>query len=254
MEEQYFMEDTIASIRLRVKYRDAYEDWEHQTRKDAFVRPVPHSLPLSLPLLLPLTHALLLQVTARHEQSASTALRRTHLAQTQTHEERRLAALHTKQMEEVAAQLSNFKLLQDQNEKGLKERWDKRSTALWSGIEKVIVAAEAQVRKKLEAEEAKRRAEEAVKAQEIQEMKEKEEKARKVLAEKRLKQEAEVAAARKRQEAEAEVERLKKEQEAKDKVQEGERKRLGLTTALEDWQRARTMLLVCSSVGCLPSA
>lgn len=32
------MEDTIASIRLRVKYQDAYEDWEHQTRKDSFVR------------------------------------------------------------------------------------------------------------------------------------------------------------------------------------------------------------------------
>jgi hypothetical protein len=32
------IEAMIASIRLRVTHQDAYEEWEQQTRKDAFVR------------------------------------------------------------------------------------------------------------------------------------------------------------------------------------------------------------------------
>ena len=31
------MEAMIASIKLRVTHQDAYEEWEHRTRKDAFV-------------------------------------------------------------------------------------------------------------------------------------------------------------------------------------------------------------------------
>ena len=36
-EDRFRMEDTMASIRLRVRHTDAYEEWEHQTRRDAFV-------------------------------------------------------------------------------------------------------------------------------------------------------------------------------------------------------------------------
>lgn len=36
-EDRFQKEDTIASIRLRVRHKDAYEEWEHQTRRDAFV-------------------------------------------------------------------------------------------------------------------------------------------------------------------------------------------------------------------------
>lgn len=32
-----YIEDTIAAIRLRTRHRDPYEEWEQQTRKDAFV-------------------------------------------------------------------------------------------------------------------------------------------------------------------------------------------------------------------------
>lgn len=38
------MEDTMASIRLRVKHKDAYEEWESKTRKDAFVSFLPIAL------------------------------------------------------------------------------------------------------------------------------------------------------------------------------------------------------------------
>ena len=36
--EQHNIEDMLASIRLRVTHHDVYEEWEQQTRKDAFVR------------------------------------------------------------------------------------------------------------------------------------------------------------------------------------------------------------------------
>ena len=35
--EQRYIDETIASIRFRTRYRDPYEEWEKQTRKDALV-------------------------------------------------------------------------------------------------------------------------------------------------------------------------------------------------------------------------
>ena len=55
--EQYNIEDMLASIRLRVAHHDAYEEWEQQTRKDAFVSIVaiiasPHVTELRISYLL----------------------------------------------------------------------------------------------------------------------------------------------------------------------------------------------------------
>jgi len=36
--ERRHVEDTVAAIRLRTRHHDPYEEWEQQTRKDAFVR------------------------------------------------------------------------------------------------------------------------------------------------------------------------------------------------------------------------
>lgn len=36
-EEIRQLEETIASIRLRTRHHDPYEEWEKQTRKEAFV-------------------------------------------------------------------------------------------------------------------------------------------------------------------------------------------------------------------------
>lgn len=36
--EEQEIEDTVASIRLRTRYNDPYEDWERQTRLEALVR------------------------------------------------------------------------------------------------------------------------------------------------------------------------------------------------------------------------
>ncbi|TCD65555.1 hypothetical protein EIP91_002519 [Steccherinum ochraceum] len=206
-EEQYFIEDTIASIRLRVKYRDAYEDWEYQTRKDAFV-------------------------TARHEQSASTAQRRRSQMQSQSHEDSRVAALHTKQMEEVQAQLMQFKLVQDQREVALKEKWDRRSRNVWNGCQEVIAAAEEKVKEKLAEEAARRKAEEEAKAKLVQAKKEREERERKAAEEKKQAEEEEKKA-----------QQLKQETDAKLQAQEQEKQKLGVSSTLEDWQRARASLL-----------
>lgn len=37
MAEESEMEAMVASIKLRVTHEDVYEEWENQTRKDAFV-------------------------------------------------------------------------------------------------------------------------------------------------------------------------------------------------------------------------
>ncbi len=34
------LEDAVASIRLHVNHHDPYEEWEKDTRQEAFVRPV----------------------------------------------------------------------------------------------------------------------------------------------------------------------------------------------------------------------
>jgi len=36
--ELQYIEETIAAIRLRTQHHDPYEEWEKQTRKEAFVR------------------------------------------------------------------------------------------------------------------------------------------------------------------------------------------------------------------------
>lgn len=38
--EERRMEETVAAIRLHTRHHDPYEDWEKQTRKDAFVREI----------------------------------------------------------------------------------------------------------------------------------------------------------------------------------------------------------------------
>ncbi|THH30972.1 hypothetical protein EUX98_g3206 [Antrodiella citrinella] len=217
-EEQYFREDTIASIRLRVKYRDAYEDWENQTRKDAFV-------------------------TARQEQTASTAQRRRTQLQMQDNEDARLAAMHTRQMEEVEALLANFKMKQAQTEFSLKDKWDQRSKAVWSSVHGVIAAAEAKVLKKLEAEEAARKAEEEARQRLLQAKKAREDAARKAEEEKRQAEALKAQQEALKAQHEAEALRLRQEREAQEKAQEEERKKVGLATALEDWQRARDSLM-----------
>ncbi|CAL1712569.1 unnamed protein product [Somion occarium] len=217
LEDQYHKEDTIASIRLRVRHKDPYEEWEHQTRRDAFL-------------------------SARNQQTRISSQLRRDKKQLHSKDANRLAALHTKQMQEVEAALASFKLQQQTEEQKLREQWRERDRQLWQRIENVIQFEENKVKAKLEAERKKR---------EEEERKRKEAELQKRLAEEKKKEEEE----RKRREEEEKQKELQRQEEEKRKqaeldkqraehlkAEEEERKKLGLTTAEDDWRRARSAL------------
>lgn len=136
-------------------------------------------------------------------------------------------------MEEVEAQLASFRLVQQTEEQKLRAQWQVRERVLWERIEGIIKIEEDKVKAKLEAERKKREEEER----------------RRMEAEEKRRQEEE----RKRQEAEErrrEAEQRQMEEQERNRVaaqlaaEEKERKSLGVTTAEQDWVRARTILQV----------
>ncbi|KAI0795044.1 GLE1-like protein-domain-containing protein [Abortiporus biennis] len=212
--DQYLMEDVTASIRLRVKHRDPYEDWENKTRKDAFV-------------------------SARHNQS----LTRSQLIQTQqtshSKEQNRLAAIHNRQMQEVSAMMSKFKLAQQTEEQRMREIWKGRDKLLWDRVESVIKVEEEKLKVRLE-EERRKREEEEKKKREAEEQKRIEEEKKKQHAEKlRLEAEARLKEKERERLEKERQEQMERERVAQAKAEEKERKALGMTTAEDDWKRAR---------------
>ncbi|KAI0071307.1 hypothetical protein K474DRAFT_1669133 [Panus rudis PR-1116 ss-1] len=222
LEEQYYMEDTIASIRLRVRHKDPYEEWEHKTRKDALV-------------------------IARHEQTRSAHERRQSQVQSHTQEASRRAALHNQQMAEVESQLASFKLAQQTEEQQLRAQWQERDRQLWDRIEKVIKFEQDKLNARLEAERKQREEEERKRKNEELKRRLEEEK-RKQEAERLRKEEEERQKELQRQDEERkEREAAARQREERLKAEESERKKLGLTTAEDDWKRARTTLKALKS-------
>ncbi|KAJ6504636.1 GLE1-like protein-domain-containing protein [Mycena vitilis] len=220
--EQREVEDTVAAIRLRTRYHDPYEEWEKQTRKDAFR-------------------------IARKKQTAMQLQIHDELDQAHVQETRRLDALHARQMAEVQTQLTTLKLQQQQEEDKLRQGWQERDKLLWQRIDSVIQLEEDKVRARLEAErkvreqEERRRQEEEMRKRQLEEQRQKEEEA---------KRKAEEEAERRRLEEEKKEEDTKRQrvQDAKDRADrlaaEGEqRKAAGLTTPEEDWRSTRTILM-----------
>ncbi|TFK36301.1 GLE1-like protein-domain-containing protein [Crucibulum laeve] len=227
--EQRYIEETVAAIRLRTRHHDPYEEWERQTRRDAFR-------------------------TARKEISETQAHLLDEIDQTHAQEKKELAALYEKQLAEVQTQLNTFKLQQENEEAKLREGWKARDRMIWERIESVIKLEEDKVAKKLEEER---------KAQEEKERKRKEEEERKRLAEEKRKEEEErkakeeekkrkdeedarQAEEEKRSKAEEEERQAVEEEKLKKERQEAEgeqRSGLGLSTAEEDWREARSNLL-----------
>ncbi|KAF8632682.1 hypothetical protein AX17_004814 [Amanita inopinata Kibby_2008] len=215
------IEDTIAAIRLRTRHHDPYEEWEQQTRKDAF-RMARKTLTESQ--------------TRWHDERDK--------AHAADHE--KLASLHAQQMAEVQSHLNALRLQQQKEEQKLRDGWKARDQVLWERIESVIRMEENKMRKKLEEErrakqeaetrrrleEEKRRMEEERRRREEEDKRKKEEE---VFREKdeREKKEAEEKQ-RRLEEEKAKSERVKAEQE--------QRQVLGLSTADEDWYHARAML------------
>ncbi|CCM04763.1 uncharacterized protein FIBRA_06953 [Fibroporia radiculosa] len=208
--EQYYIEDTIASIRLRVNHHDPYEEWEKEIKQESFR-------------------------LARTEQSLSKVER--HKKQSQAHkaEANKRSVVQEKQMQAIQDHLAALNIRRQVGEKAMVEAWKERNKKLWDGIEAVIKSEEEKVRIKLEAERKKREEEERKRQEEEERRRQEEEKKRKE-EEERMRQEQEEAEAKRRRE---EAERIRREREqAEAKLRET----LGITTATQDWCSARDML------------
>ncbi|KAJ7256808.1 GLE1-like protein-domain-containing protein [Mycena haematopus] len=219
--EQRNIEDTVAAIRLRTRHHDPYEEWEKQTRKEAFR-------------------------TARKKQTAIQSHLQAEQDKARSLEARRLADLHTRQMAEVQAQLDNLKLKQQKEENHLRQGWQERDKLLWQRIDSVIKLEEDKVRDQLEAERKVREQEERKRQEAEMQRRQLEEKRRKEEEDKRKALED---ATRERMEeekrnAEVEKQRLQDEKDRAERLTaEGEfRKAAGLTTPQYDWKNARSIL------------
>ncbi|KAJ7486218.1 GLE1-like protein-domain-containing protein [Mycena galericulata] len=219
--EQRQIEETVAAIRLRTRHHDPYEEWEKQTRKDAFR-------------------------IARKKQTAIQLQIHDELDQARMQESRRLAALHARQMAEVQAQLNSLKLQQQKEEDKLRQGWQERDKILWQRIDSVIQLEEDKVRARLEAERKVREQEERKRQEEEMQKRQLEEKRRKEEEDKRKAIEDEERR-RIEEEKKQEDEEKQRIQDEKDKAERlaaegGHRKAAGLTTAQEDWANARSIL------------
>ncbi|KAI0315080.1 GLE1-like protein-domain-containing protein [Amylostereum chailletii] len=217
--ERHHVEDTVAAIRLRTRHHDPYEEWEKQTRKDAF-------------------H------TARREHTTAHARHRAALSAARARETQQLQALSAQEVSSVSSLLSSLRLRHQTEEKTALEQQSASDKARWARIEATIQAEEEKVRVRQEAErkakeEEERREKEAALKRELEEKKkrEEEEKEKRRQEEEREKKRQEEEEARKHEEEERrQAEELQK--------QEGERMQLGMTTPDRDWREARHTLKV----------
>lgn len=220
-EEIRQLEETIASIRLRTRHHDPYEEWEKQTRKEAFM-------------------------TARKEQSTNLSHFNEIQERRRLAEAQKLSAQRESEAAQIQARLQQLRLQQQETERRMRHDWELRQKNLWNRIETVIKQEEDKVAQRLAEEQRKRDEEERKRRDE--EMKKRLAEERRRAEEERLRREEEE---RKRLEEEKrrkeeEEERLRQEEERQKKERlEAERKQrlqIGLLTAEDDWYAARDTL------------
>ncbi|KAJ3554600.1 hypothetical protein NP233_g12387 [Leucocoprinus birnbaumii] len=215
------LEETIASIRLRTRHHDPYEEWEKQTRKDAFI-------------------------TARKEQSTNISTLNELQERQRLAESQRLSAQHDRDKAQMQARLQQVRLQQQEEEKRIRYDWELRQRNLWNRIETAIKQEEDKVAQRLaeeqrvrDEEERKRKDEELKKRLAEEKRKAEEERIRKEEEEKKREEEEQ-------KKKEEEEERLREEEERQKKERiDGERQQrqqLGLSTAEDDWVSARDNL------------
>ncbi|KAI0746748.1 hypothetical protein C8Q80DRAFT_1345139 [Daedaleopsis nitida] len=208
--EKWLMEDTLAAVRRRLNHVDPYEEWEKETRQEAFR-------------------------VARHKHAQDSLQQIQARSERRVEEEKRQAAMHEQQLKEVQAQLAAMNLLKKREEDDLRAQWKERDRQLWTRIDAVIKIEEDRLRVKQEAERKKREEEESVKREAEEKKRQEEEKKRLEEEEKRKQKEKEEEEKRKQLDTE-------REREERDRAEAQERNTLGFTTAIEDWKRARETL------------
>ncbi|KAG5651073.1 hypothetical protein H0H81_009986 [Sphagnurus paluster] len=213
--EQRKIEETVAAIRLRTRHHDPYEDWERQTRMDAFR-------------------------TARQELNATQSRFHHEQDQSRTQEMERRAALHAQQMKEIEARLEDLRVKQNAEEEKLRIHMKERQNRIWQSIEGVIKVEEEKVKARLEAERRQREEEERKRKEEEEKRKQDEER-QKALEEKRKEEE------RVKEEA---AKKAKDEKDQKDKAEaeaSEARNDFGMTKAEDDWKAAHDHLMEMKS-------
>ncbi|KAG1786952.1 GLE1-like protein-domain-containing protein [Suillus plorans] len=208
--EQRHAEDTVAAIRLRTRYHDPYEEWEKQTRKDAF-------------------H------TARRAQVQTRLETQGRRTQRNTQELKSLATMHAQQLVEVQKQLAALQVRQQTEVNKLVSSWQEQDKTFRNRIEGVIRVEEEKLRAKLEAER---------KAREEAERKRKEEEEKRKVEEQAKRKEEEQAQRQREAEAAAKHQEQEKERLRREKLdaEEQGRAQLGMSLAEEDWVHARETL------------
>ncbi|KAA1472669.1 hypothetical protein DENSPDRAFT_839008 [Dentipellis sp. KUC8613] len=212
-----YVDDTVAAIRLRTRHHDPYEEWERQTRKDAF-----HS--------------------ARRQQAADRTHQAQALSEARSQATERQAAALAEELDTVKNQLAKVKLEQSREENEMEAAWKDRKGRLQKRIENVIKEEEEKLRVKLELErkareEEERKRKEAEERARLAEQRQREEQERKAKEEEERKKQQQLEEEQRRKEEE--LERARKEQ--LDKESE-ERKALGMSTSEDDWVAARQTL------------
>ncbi|KAI1798234.1 GLE1-like protein-domain-containing protein [Ganoderma leucocontextum] len=204
------MEDTLASVRRRINHHDPYEEWEKETRQEAFR-------------------------VARQKHAQDCLQQRNARDERREQDNQRRAALHAQELKEVESQLAAMNLQKQQEEAALRAQWQERDRQLWARIDVVVKKEEERLHAKQEEERKKREEEERLE-------REAEEKKRQEDARKREEEEDK----RKQKEKDEEEERTKlvaaKAQQEREQAETEARKTLGHTTAFEDWKRARDIL------------
>lgn len=152
------------------------------------------------------------------------------------------SALHQEQLADVQARLRAFNALQQKHEDQLRELWRQRDKEMLDRVEKAIRLEEDKVRARLEAErkareEQERKRREAEERARLERERKQQEEERQRREEEEKRQQAQREAQQKQQEEE-----MAKQKEQQEQVEAQARQQSGMSTARDDWIKARDLL------------
>ncbi len=161
------VEETLVSIRSRIRHSDPYDAWERQTRKDAFV-----SLSYQPTTAWKQIKAFVIpQHVARAYHSQTLATLRSAVVTTRNVTEHSLSTTRAAEARRSCPTRHRTRSERQLEERRLREAWRDREKRLWDRVESSIKGEEERLRARLDAEKKTREAEERAKAVEEQKLK-----------------------------------------------------------------------------------
>ncbi|KAL0958982.1 hypothetical protein HGRIS_014297 [Hohenbuehelia grisea] len=222
LEEKKYIDETVRAIRLRTRHYDAYEEWEKNTRRDAFR-------------------------TARQSHKATVLEQQALQAQTRLAHLDAMKARHESLLSGITSRLSELSMHQAAQEARLRRAWQADDGQRIERIERVIKWEEDKLKAKLDEERRVREEAERLRREQA-------EREARVAEERRQAEEKKKKEEEEKRKAEQEAERKQKEEDARRQAEEaarkdmlekekGQRDALGMGTVDDDWQLARDTLL-----------